>query len=170
MTLSVLRPISEPEFLAWQAEAIPVLAAEKVASGQWPEAEALDRSRTEFDSLLPQGRDTANHYHFTIQDDAGGRVGTLWFASAQRGKARIAYVYDVSVVTEPRRQGHAVRALRALEEEVRRMGLAGIALHVFGPNSAARALYAKLGYTPTNINMYKPLAPEGACAVQTLPR
>jgi ribosomal protein S18 acetylase RimI-like enzyme len=38
------------------------------------------------------------------------------------------------------------------------MGLAGIALHVFGHNQSARALYEKLGYAPTNLNLYKPLA------------
>ena len=40
-------------------------------------------------------------------------------------------------------------------------GLSGIALHVFGHNREARALYRKLGYVATNINLYKPVP--GAC-------
>jgi ribosomal protein S18 acetylase RimI-like enzyme len=39
----------------------------------------------------------------------------------------------------------------------RRMGAETIRLHVFGHNTAARPLYVKLGYEPTNIVMAKPL-------------
>jgi len=81
----------------------------------------------------------------------------LWFAVQTKFNARIAYVFDVSVRPERQREGHAYRAFLALEDEVRRRGLSGIALHVFGHNPGAQALYAKLGYRPTNINMYKPL-------------
>ncbi|MFO1298108.1 MAG: hypothetical protein U1F25_17690 [Rubrivivax sp.] len=34
-------------------------------------------------------------------------------------------------------------------------GLSGIALHVFGHNHEAQALYRKLGYVATNIHMFK---------------
>ena len=57
---------------------------------------------------------------------------------------------------------HAARAFLALEEEVRRRGLSGIALHVFGHNDGARALYDKLGFRPTNISMFKPIEPPSA--------
>jgi ribosomal protein S18 acetylase RimI-like enzyme len=75
---------------------------------------------------------------------------------------RIAYIYDLAIDPAHQRRGHATRALRALEEEVHALGLAGIALHVFGHNVGAQTLYAKLGYEPTNINMYKPVAKAGA--------
>jgi len=67
-------------------------------------------------------------------------------------------VYDVYVRPEHQRKGHAGRAFAALEVEAHRLGLTGIALHVFGHNAGAQALYQKLGYVPTNINMFKPLA------------
>jgi hypothetical protein len=41
---------------------------------------------------------------------------------------------------------------------MRELGLAGIALHVFGHNTGARTFYAKLGYHATNINLYKKVA------------
>ncbi len=44
-----------------------------------------------------------------------------------------------------------------LEVEARRLNLEAIRLHVFGHNTAARPLYEKLGYEPTNINMFKSL-------------
>jgi len=49
-----------------------------------------------------------------------------------------------------------------LEDEVRRLDLSGIALHVFGRNKGAQALYAKLGFQPTNISLFKPVGPAGA--------
>jgi ribosomal protein S18 acetylase RimI-like enzyme len=86
----------------------------------------------------------------------------LWFAVKKKFDARIAYVFDVSVRPERQREGHAMRALVALEEEVRRLGLSGIALHVFGHNAGARALYDRLGFQPTNISLFKPVKPRGA--------
>lgn len=44
-----------------------------------------------------------------------------------------------------------------VEAEGHERGLTGIALHVFGQNTGAQALYQKLGYLPTNINMFKQL-------------
>jgi ribosomal protein S18 acetylase RimI-like enzyme len=159
--LQTIRPITAAEYAAWVAEAVPAYAADKVASGAWAAGLALELSRKEFESLLPQGKDTADNYLYSILDSAGKPVGTIWFAAQDRGNSRIAYVYDVEVLPEHRRQGHARRAFEALEREASGLGLAGIALHVFGHNHAAQALYAGLGYEPTNINLYKPIGGVG---------
>lgn len=153
--MTILRPTTEPEYASWMADVVPAYAADKVASGQWSEAEALALSRQEFAELLPEGLATAENHLFTIADDESRPVGVLWFALKTKQGSRIAYVYDVSVVPHRQREGHAWRAFLALEDKVRELGLTGIALHVFGHNLAARALYAKLGYQPTNISLFK---------------
>ncbi len=160
--MTALRAMTPSEYADWLAESIPAYAADKVASGQWSEAESLEQSRRENDQLLPQGLETPDNHFFSIVDPQSVAVGMLWFAVTTKFNARIAYVYDVSVRPERQREGHAMRAFLALEDEVRRLGLAGISLHVFGHNAGARALYAKLGYEPTNINLFKPLGPAGA--------
>ena len=149
--------MTEPEYSAWLEELIPAYAADKVASGQWTEAESVSLSKQESDELLPQGLRTPDNYLFTIVDASGVAAGMLWFAVQTRFNARIAYVYDICVYPERQRQGHAVQAFRDLEDEALRLGLTGIALHVFGHNAGARALYEKLGFEPTNINLFKPL-------------
>ncbi len=157
--------MTSPEYAAWLDESIPAYAADKVASGQWAEAQSLELSRKENDELLPQGLATPDNHFFTIVDEVGVAVGMLWFAVQTKFNTRIAFVFDVSVNPDQQRLGHASRAFRDLEDEVRKLGLSGIALHVFGHNAAARALYAKLGYEPTNISLFKalPLAlPAGA--------
>ena len=160
--MSVLRPMTEPEYAAWLEAAIPAYAADKVASGQWSEEDSLERSRSEYAELLPQGLETPDNQLFTIIDSQATPVGVLWFAVKTRFNARVANVFDVSVWPQHQRKGHAFRAFVALEDEVRGLGLSGIALHVFGHNKGARALYAKLGFQPTNINMFKPVRPKRA--------
>jgi len=160
--MSVLRAMTEPEYSAWLAETIPAYAADKVASGQWTEEASLALSKTEYAELLPQGLATSDNHLFSIVDGQAVAVGVLWFAVKTKFNARIAYVFDITVRPDRQRQGHAYRALLALESEVRSLGLSGIALHVFGHNIAAQALYAKLGFQPTNISLFKPVGASGA--------
>ncbi len=159
--MPVLRPIADAEYNAWLETVIPGYAEDKIASGQWTAESALELSRKEYADLLPNGKDTENNYIFTVLGASGEVVGTLWFVAKERAGRQIAYVFDIFVAPEHRRQGHAFRAFQALEQEVARLGLSGIALHVFGHNQEAHALYVKLGYVATNINMFKQV-PAGA--------
>jgi len=154
---TVLAPMTESEFVSFVATAIPAYADDKVRSGQWASEQSLELSRTAFDELLPQGRDTADNHLFTVLDDGGRAVGTLWLAVKEQAGKHIGYIYDVRIQPEFRRGGHATRALNAVEDEARKLGLSGIALHVFGHNVGARALYEAVGYKATNINMFKAL-------------
>jgi ribosomal protein S18 acetylase RimI-like enzyme len=160
--LPALVPMTEPEYHAFLEAAVPDYATDKVASGEWAHDEALDLATKSFESLLPQGRVTKDNYFFTVRDDEFGAIGVLWIAAKERAGQRIAYVYNVAIEPDHRRKGHASRAFAALEDQVRALGLSGIALHVFGHNAGAQALYAKLGYRQTNINMFKSLGPSGA--------
>ena len=155
--MQALRPMTEPEYAAWLAGIIPAYAADKVASGQWSATESVERSTQEYAQLLPHGLATPDNHHFTVEDARGKNVGVLWFAVKTRFNKRIAYLFNIQVKPEYQRQGNALAAMEALEAEVLRLDLQGIALHVFGHNEGARALYAKLGFQPTSINLYKPI-------------
>lgn len=155
--MTALVPMTEPEYEGFLALAVPAFAKDKCESGAWTVEESLARSLQSFLELLPQGLETPDNHLCTIRDAAGAQVGVLWYALEQRGSARVAYVYEIEVLPPYRRQRHALRALAALETVVRAHGATGIALHVFGHNAPARALYAALDYRPTNINLYKPV-------------
>jgi len=160
--VSALRPMTASEYADWFEQSITGYAADKVASGQWTPEESLELARKELAELLPLGLETPGNHLFTVVDSQAVAVGMLWFGVKKRFGADIAYVFNVSVRPERQREGHAARAFLALEEEVRRRGLSGIALHVFGHNNAARALYDKLGFRPTNISLFKPIDPHRA--------
>ncbi len=156
-----LRPMTPAEFIRWRAQAVPAYAADKVRMGRWSEQESLAEAEKEFSALLPQGQETPGHVLFTIESNSGLNVGALWVAREERATGAIGFIYDLVVWPEYRRQGHATSAMRALEREAVTLGFRGLALHVFAHNKTAQELYAKLGYAPTNINMFKPLAETG---------
>ena len=148
--------MTEIVFQAFGDEAIPAHATEKIASGEWAASDALALSKKSFDELLPQGLATPDNHLFSIVDEINAAiVGMVWIAVRTRGDKRIAYLYEIKIHPKHQRKGHAGRTLVALEEKVFALGLSGLALHVFGHNAAARALYVKHGYLPTNINMFK---------------
>jgi RimJ/RimL family protein N-acetyltransferase len=150
--------MTSDDFAAFLERAIPDYAQDKVRVGNWQPTDALDRSRREFENLLPRGPATPNHRLWMIVDAmSGAKVGILWLAIQERNGQRDGFVYDVLVFEPYRRRGYASGAFQALEVEARELGLGSIGLHVFGDNHAARALYQKLGYVETNVNMRKVL-------------
>ena len=153
--MPVLRRMNVAEFDTWLAKAVPVYAAEKIASGHWNKDDAQERSHKKHQELLPLGLASEGNHFFVILDSSTQTVGCLWFAVKTKFSLPIAYVYNVEIEPGHRRKGHARLAFEALEKEVALLGLHGVALHVFGHNTAARGLYAWLGYEPTNINLFK---------------
>jgi ribosomal protein S18 acetylase RimI-like enzyme len=158
MTSTVLAAMPAAAYAPYLDAASAAYAQENVDAGRWPAAGALERARADFEALLPQGLATPDHYLFEIRAGEGGPgVGILWFAVVERQGLREAFVYDLEIKPEWRRQGHAERAMRALEPQMAALGVRSIGLHVFGHNIGAQALYARLGYGVTGLNMAKRL-------------
>lgn len=153
-----LQPMNETEYQEYLDVAIANYAQEHVRAGRWNEAHALQKATQEYADILTDGLHTKNQYLFTIVDDQTGmKVGMLWFAATERAGERGAFVYDVNIYEPFRRRGYGEQAFLALETKARELGLKKIGLHVFGHNHAARAMYEKLGYVTTNVQMSKSL-------------
>lgn len=153
-----LVPMTQPELESYLAAAIREYADDHVRAGNWEAEGALERSKKEFDTLLPQGVHTPKQYVYSIHaDDADKNIGMIWFADRSESSEPSAFIYDFVIQSEYRGQGYGAQAMRALEDEVRALGLRKISLHVFGDNRVARNLYAKLGYAETNVLMSKNL-------------
>jgi len=161
--MTTLVPMRPEAFTAYLNAAVAGYAEDNVASGRWPAEGALARSRADFEASLPQGLATPDNFLFEIKSELEGpTVGYIWFAVVEKNGIRSAFVYDVEVRSEFRRQGHARAAFKAIEPLVRDLGLSTIGLHVFGHNPGAQALYSSLGYGITGINMLKVLGKNGA--------
>ena len=156
--MTVLVPMSAEAFVEYLKTAVSGYAQDNVEAGRWPEQGALARSQADFNSSLPQGLGTPKNYLFEIKAaEAGPTVGVIWFAVEETHGLSSAFVYDVEIKPEFRRQGHAKAAFEVMEIRVRELGLSGIGLHVFAHNASAQALYRKLGYGVTSFNMRKNL-------------
>jgi ribosomal protein S18 acetylase RimI-like enzyme len=151
-----LEPMAQARYDAWLETTIRDYAAEKVASGNYPDdGTSLARSKAEFDTLLPQGRETPGHEIDSMVDDEGRDVGYVWFTIEDRAPGRVVFIYDIAVDEAFRRLGHAQAALGAVEDYAREHGCVGVMLHVFGNNTGARKLYLGAGFEETNVMMLK---------------
>jgi ribosomal protein S18 acetylase RimI-like enzyme len=149
--------MTQAEFDVWLPRMIREYGEEHVVDGRWSQEEAVEKSRAEHQTLLPQGLATPDHHLWSIvRPEDQKPVGQLWVNTQQKPKPH-AFIYNIEVYPEFRRRGYAEAAMKELEVVARRMGAETIRLHVFGHNTAARPLYVKLGYEPTNIVMAKPL-------------
>jgi RimJ/RimL family protein N-acetyltransferase len=153
-----LDPMSAQEYDAFLAWSIPEYAAEHVRAGNWDPAKAIELAQAEHAQLLPKGPETPDHYLRTIvKEPDGKRVGEVWYAVRKQGPVTELFLYWIGIDEAHRRHGYAAEALGQIEREALRLGATRMALHVFGGNTAAQTLYAKLGYSTTNVLMAKEL-------------
>ncbi|MGI0054199.1 MAG: GNAT family N-acetyltransferase [Thermoplasmata archaeon] len=157
MTSVRLTPLSHEGFEEYITSEIREYALSHVRDGRWSESEALERSEREVRGLIPQGLETPDHYFFRIENDHGNDVGRVWLARRHEEGVPYAFVYDLVIFPDHRRQGYGEAAMLELEPIARGLEVARVALHVFGDNANAIRLYEKLGYATTNRMMSKPL-------------
>ncbi|MFC7546967.1 GNAT family N-acetyltransferase [Plantactinospora sp. GCM10030261] len=151
MTDVRLEPMTADEYQPWRAKAEAHYARSVAASGR----SAQDAARIAADTyaqLLPDESATPDH-HFWNAYDGDRRVGFLW-VKVTHGTA---FVYNVAVEPDLRRQGYGRAIMLAAERWCRDNALLRIGLHVFAHNTGARALYEQLGFTETGRNMAKDL-------------
>lgn len=155
-TMVVVVPMRRPEFDAFLARSIPSYAASHVAAGNWDEAGSLERSKTEHQSLLPQGLETPGHFLWVVRDrPEGAHVGELWYqVSREDGRADF-YIFWIGIVERFRRHGYGTEVLQWVEAQARKEGAHRVGLHVFADNSSAQALYTKAGYRSSGLSMVK---------------
>ena len=154
--MSKLIPMTQPEFDVFLEHLIPDYAAENVRAGYWDESEALEKSRKETESRLPQGLQSENHYLFTLYD-GDQAVGRVWLKANVDRPVKSGFIFDVEIKEEFRGKGYGKQIMLLIEEKARELGLMSIGLHVFGYNTVAKNLYEGIGYEVTSLNMIKKL-------------
>jgi RimJ/RimL family protein N-acetyltransferase len=154
--MSKLVPMTQAEFDVYIERLISEYAADNVRAGYWTDAEALERSRKQTESLLPQGLQTKDHYLYTLYD-GDTSVGVIWLHAEMNRPVKGGFIFDVEIKEEFRGKGYGKQIMSLIEEKARRLGLKKMGLHVFGYNEAARKLYESVGYEISSLNMVKEL-------------
>ncbi len=156
--MTTLLPLKAADFDDFRSSASASYAEQNVAAGRWPAQDAQAMAESEMRQMLPDAQQTPGHFVFAIGAEGMRQpVGYLWYATAMRGSAKVAYVYQVLVKPAFQRQGHARAALIQAERHALAGGHDSMALNVFVQNTGAQALYRSLGYGVTNMNMAKAL-------------
>ncbi|HEY4387609.1 MAG TPA: GNAT family N-acetyltransferase [Ktedonobacteraceae bacterium] len=157
--MAYLVKMTEDTFQQWLAPFILKYAQDHVENGRWSAQDAEKLSAEEIKQVIPDGLSTKDQYFYSIvAEETGQSVGMLWFGMRQRrGGEQTVYVYQIEIDEPFRRSGYATQAFREMEKIVQVLGVHEIGLHTFGSKHAARAMYEKLGYEITNIQMVKKL-------------
>lgn len=133
-------------FGPWSARSKQGFVDQQVASGTAAPPEAREYAEREFAALLADGLDTADHHLWSVYD--GHReIGTVWLWVRDRPAGREAFLLEIELDEDVRGTGLGAAAMRATEAAARELGAVRLRLNVFGHNTAARRLYAGLGYT-----------------------
>jgi len=154
-----LVPMAQERFQEYIDRLIVAYADDKQRAGNWPSQIALERSREEVLKLLSSGPATDGQDLFELMlPEESEPVGVLWLAVVDDAGVPKGFVYDLWIRPDLRRRGLGTMAMHEAETWARAKSLGFLSLHVFGHNPEALALYEKLGYQITNINLSKPLA------------
>ena len=151
-----LAPLTQADFDAWIPRQKIMYKKDIVAMGM-SEEEAEKKAENDFQTLLPKGLESPGQYLFKLLNAERTRVGFLWFGIRGEGAQKRAFIYDVIVEETFRGQGLGKVLMQLCEEEVKKLGLKTLGLHVFGHNSIARKLYLELGFRETSVQMEKQL-------------
>jgi ribosomal protein S18 acetylase RimI-like enzyme len=151
--MTKLEPIQQEDFERFLEREIRGYAEGHVRNGNWPSEGAIDRSRKEFENLLPDGIHSQDQFVWSIIDEENGKVGVLWV----QVKDQKAFIYDFVIDEAMRGKGYGKQALIAMDELLKAMNVESVGLHVFGDNITAQELYKKMGYQITGIHMKKEL-------------
>lgn len=148
-----LEPIQQEDFDRILEREIRDYAQDHVRNGNWPAEGALERSRKEFATLLPDGIHSKDQYLWSIIDDQNNKIGMLWVQVREQK----AFIYDFVIEESFRGKGYGKQALIAMDATLRSMNVESVGLHVFGNNISAQELYKKMGYQITGLHMKKQL-------------
>jgi len=158
-----LVPLTEDKFAIFFETVAESHAMDNVAAGRWSASDAPALAREETKRLLPGNEKTPEHYLFVLRDaDLKSEIGYLWFGSAARATKKVAYLYQIYIHPQWRRQGYGRKAMLAFEKEALSRRYDALGLHVFGTNGGAHRLYQTLGYRASSITMHKELGSSDA--------
>ncbi len=139
------------EFKKYLSYAISNYATEHVKAGNWDPQEAISQATKEFEQLLPDGEQTANHKLFIIRNEEE-EVGMIWLSQRSEEKG---FIYDINIWDDFQGHGFGKQAMKEIESIAKDLGLDRIGLHVFAHNTIARSLYDQLGYKEIDLIMEK---------------
>lgn len=146
------------EFAIFQERSLKEYAEHIAHADELAFIEAVAMAQNQVRALLPRGRDTPEHFFFRAHSAAIDRsFGDLWLHLQPRKPGPHAFIYDIRVDDDVRRQGIGKRLMQLAEEWAKSQGVFSLKLHVFASNEAALSLYESCGFRSTSSRLVKML-------------
>ena len=144
-----LRNMNAEEYSRFKEYSIADSARDLVRSENIPEARAMQQAGEMFESILPQGAETADQYLMILEDPRRETsVGWIWYLYETHKGIRQVFLADLLVEEAERRKGAASAALAEMEKAAARDGCRESVLYIWKHNGPAFRLYQKCGYLP----------------------
>ncbi|MGH9016493.1 MAG: GNAT family N-acetyltransferase [Acidimicrobiales bacterium] len=156
-----LQPMSDEEAARFADGSMAAYVDDRINSAESSEV-ARQKAETTMAELFPGGRPAPGHHLYRVLDDDGRAAGWLWIGPHVPEQPDAYWVWLVEIDEAFRGRGLGRTAMLLAETEARALGATAIGLHVFGANTAARQLYASLGYETTSVTMRKELTDTAA--------
>lgn len=149
-----LQPMPHSAFGEFRQRSIEGYADDLHRHDGAPASSHLHAAARSFDSLLPQGMDTPGQHMLHIRlPMLRSPVGVLWYEC----ETHEAFINELEIAPQHRRQGHARAALKLLQAQLRAQGVTRLELSVFAHNRTARAFYRTLGFSLSSLTLGKAL-------------
>ncbi len=148
-----LSKMTSSQFSTYLNSAVADYAKDKIEAGTWLKKEALSLAEKTFNSLLPEGIHTPNHYLFTISLDKK-IIGFIWLNFVPENQLN-AFIYDFIVFDDYQGFGYGQETMREIEIIAKKLGAKQLSLHVFGHNQRALHVYEKVGFHITDYSLSK---------------
>jgi ribosomal protein S18 acetylase RimI-like enzyme len=147
MPMVVLGPFTTEEQVSFVAAEVDDYASWLVERGDASDlAAALARARDEIGPEVDAAVAAAELF-WAAHTAEGATVGWLWVKPASDGMpAGAAFLYQILVKPEMRRQGYGAAMLANLEQELAAADYGELRLNVWDTNVAGGALYERAGY------------------------
>ncbi len=161
----VLAPLTVDERRAFTSAQVADYADSLVGRGEVADpVAALARARAEI-KLEVEAAVQAGEEFWAAHNAEGATVGWLWVKRSLEGMPPCAaFLYQILVKAEVRRQGYGTAMLAALEDVLAAAGRCELRLNVWDTNVAGRRLYERAGYKlverfPAKRQLHKRLPP-----------
>ena len=145
--------MTEQEYAAFYRTSFEHQTEELMREEELTREEAESETQKELDEMLPNGQVTPDNYLFSIKKQRE-TAGYLWFMTEMNEDVKQAFLCDILVYEQYRRNGCGEAALAEMERLAKGMDCRKCVMFVDGNNHAAKSLYEKCGYEALREHSY----------------
>jgi len=150
--------MQDDDLTAYLRKSIPEYAYDQTQAGNWSAAEAVNRSRAEFDQMLPEGLSTPNTVLANVMLNDNEKIGMVWYYIYPEKPIPTIYLIDLFLFPQFKGKGFEKTLLSGLEQVFKAAGARRIELQIFAHRVDDLKMYIESGFSQTSVLLAKNIA------------